>query len=140
VAERREPLAPVRLRLSGPARIDIEDLLAWSEDRFGVAARQRYEALLTAAPSDVAQDPARQVVEQRPELGSAVFSYHISHSRRSSEARSAAGVVAKPQHLLAWRVAGDGTLDIVRVLHDAMELSRHLPQDADERADPGGQV
>ena len=55
----------LRLRLSGAARQDIEDLLAWSEEHFGQAARQRYEALLACALQDVADDTSRPGIQAR---------------------------------------------------------------------------
>ena len=112
----------VRLRLSGAARHDIEDLLAWSEEHIGQAARQRYEALLACALQDVAQDTSRPGIQARPELGAAVFSYHLACSRQRVAAK-----VMRPRHLLICRHTASGVVDILRVLHDAMEISRHLP-------------
>lgn len=112
----------VRQRLSGAARQDIEDLLAWSEEHFGQAARQRYEALLACALQDVAQDTSRPGIQARPELGAAVFSYHLVCSRQRAAAK-----VMRPRHLLICRHTVSGVVDILRVLHDALEISRHLP-------------
>lgn len=41
------------------AQRDIESILAWSQEQFGVEARLRYEALLVQAILDVAEDPQR---------------------------------------------------------------------------------
>ena len=113
----------LRLRLSGAARHDIEDLLAWSEEHFGQAARQRYEALLACALQDVADDTSRPGIQARPELGAAVFSYHLVCSRKRVAAK-----VMRPRHLLIARHTASGVADILRVLYDAMEISRHLPR------------
>ena len=112
----------VRLRLSGAARHDIEDLLAWSEEHFGQAARQRYEALLACALQDVAEDTRRPGIQARPELGASVFSDHLMCSRPRVAAK-----VMRPRHLLICRHTVSGVVDILRVLHDALEISRHLP-------------
>jgi toxin ParE1/3/4 len=134
----RKPAGPdaLRLRISSAAKADIEDLLAWSEQRFGVAARRRYEALLTCALRDVAEDGSRPGVRARPELGAGVFSYHLFFSRKRAARGSAVpaiGAVQQPRHLVVWRIAEPGFADILRVLHDAMEISRHVP-----RADDNG--
>lgn len=122
----------LRLRIADAARADMEDLLAWSEQRFGVAARRRYEALLAAALLDVAEDGSRPGIQARPELGAGIFSDHLFFSRKraaSGASGGGAGKVQRPRHLLVGRMAEPGHADIVRVLHDAMELSRHLPGD-----------
>jgi toxin ParE1/3/4 len=125
-----KPLAPglLRLRISNAAKADIEDLLAWSEQRFGEAARRRYEAPLTRALRDVAEDALRAGVRARPELGAGVFSDHLFFSRR----RAFSGLVQQPRHLLVGRILEPGFADILRVLHDAMEISRHLPETDDK--------
>jgi toxin ParE1/3/4 len=125
---RRSGIPALRLRLARPAQNDIEDLLAWSELNFGVTARRRYEALLTRALRDLAENPARIGVKQRPELGRRVFSYHLFHSR----GRTSTHKVQSPRHLLLARMGEAGCIDILRVLHDAMEWSHHLPSPGNE--------
>ena len=46
-----------RYRLTAQAESDIVGVLGWSQERFGVEARKRYEALLAAAFRDVASQP-----------------------------------------------------------------------------------
>lgn len=110
-----------RYRLTHAAQADIVSVLAWSHNQFGEEARKRYEALITTAIRDAAtrsDDVGRMV---RPELGDAVFSWHLAQSRT----RSLGGRVHRPRHLLICRRDGD-VLVVGRVLHDAMELRRHL--------------
>jgi toxin ParE1/3/4 len=61
---------------------------------------------------------------RRPELGEGVFSWHFRQSRN----RSSAGRVSRPGHFLTYRI-DDDTVVIGRVLHDAMDLQRHLDPD-----------
>jgi toxin ParE1/3/4 len=102
-------------------------LLARTEDRFGAGARLRYEILLITGLGDIAADPERPGSSGRPELGSAVRSYHLRHSRE--RARGFGGFVRTPRHLLLYRATAPGIVGIGRVLHDAMEIERHLPAD-----------
>jgi toxin ParE1/3/4 len=39
------------------------------------------------------------------------------------------GIIRRPRHLLVYRLVGDSLLEIGRVLHDAMDLGQHLPDD-----------
>lgn len=100
-------------------------MLVWTEDRFGRVARRRCQALLTTALRDVASDPERPGSTARPELGPAIRSYHLRHSRKRTSAPE--GIVRTPRHLLLYRMVMPGTVGVGRVLHDAMELERHLP-------------
>lgn len=115
------------IRLSAAAESDILGLLAYTDRHFGSIARRRYEALLVTALQDLAADPLRPGSIARPELGEAVRSYHLRHSRR--RARIAEGVVQQPRHLLLYRTLWPELIGVGRVLHDAMDLERHLPND-----------
>jgi toxin ParE1/3/4 len=112
-----------RYRLSAAAQADVVEILAWSEEQFGEGARLRYEALLVAALRDVAQQPDRTGSIARPELGAGVRSGHLRLSR--DRARGVLGAVRRPRHFLIYRAEPD-LLVVGRVLHDAMELARHI--------------
>ena len=113
-------------RLTHAVQADIVSILAWSHEQFGEDARKRYEGLLAAAIRDAASHVDDVRATPRPELGTDVFSWHLSHSR----AHSPAGKVRRPRHFLICR-RDNGTLVIGRVLHDAMDLRQHVdPQHA----------
>jgi len=112
-------------RLSLQAERDVEAILEWSHDQFGERVCLRYEALLTQAMLDVADDPDRPGTQKRPELASGASTYHIRHSQ--DRVSRSIGRIRKPRHFLIFRVADDGRLEISRVLHDGMDPTRHLP-------------
>jgi toxin ParE1/3/4 len=114
----------LRYRLSEAAQADVMNVLAWTHEQFGEIARLRYEALVVAALRDV--DPDRPGSIPRPELGTGVRSWHLRLSR--DNAATGAGVVRRPRHFLVYRVEAD-LLVVGRMLHDAMELARHLDPD-----------
>jgi toxin ParE1/3/4 len=112
-----------RHRLSEAAQGDIVSILAWTQERFVEAARLRYESLIVAALRDVAAQPERPGSLVRPELGTGVRSWHLRLSR--DQVQRGVGVVHRPRHFLVYRF--EPALVVVgRVLHDAMELARHL--------------
>jgi toxin ParE1/3/4 len=110
-------------RLTRAAEADIIDILVWSQTQFGEAARKRYERLIVTALIDIATDPARLGGMERPELGEGVRSWHLRGSRE--RARDAHGVVQRPRHFVVYRLI-DNRIVIARILHDAMELERHV--------------
>ena len=111
-----------RYRLSGPAKADISSILRISETRHGRDARTRYRGLLTAAMRRIAADPQGRLTSDRSELLAGLRSLHIRHSR--NESREAP--VGEPAHVIFYRVAGPDVVEIVRILHDRMEPSRHI--------------
>lgn len=110
-----------KYRLTHAAQADIVSILLWSHDQFGEEARKRYEALISTAIRDAATRSDEVGCPVRPELGDGVFSWHLAQSR----SHSPGGMVHRPRHLLICRRDGD-VLVVGRVLHDAMELRRHL--------------
>jgi toxin ParE1/3/4 len=112
-------------RLSLSAETDIIEILAFTELRFGDHAKRRYESLIISAMSDIAVDPERVDSRPRPEIAASIRTYHLRHSR--VRARSAAGTVHRPRHIMLYRTVRPDLIGIGRILHDGMDLLRHLP-------------
>jgi toxin ParE1/3/4 len=74
---------------------------------------------------DIAADPGCPGSLARPEFGANVRSYHLRHSRK--RAHTPFGLVRQPRHLLLYRLQRPDLVGIGRVLHDTMEIERHLP-------------
>jgi toxin ParE1/3/4 len=120
-----------RLRLTGPAVQDIASILDWSAGHFGDASRRRYEALIETALRDVADEPGRPGSRELPEaFGPGRRVYHLRLSR--DRVRMSGGRVDAPRHMLVYRTIPPETVVILRVLHDAMDLVRHLPAGPDD--------
>ncbi len=109
-------------RLSKPAKADIASVLRTSETMHGVEARMRYRALLTAAIRRVAADPSGLSTVDSSDVLESIRSFHIRHSR--NESREAP--VGDPVHVIFYRAVKPGLVEIVRVLHERMEPSRHI--------------
>lgn len=121
-----------RYRLSDPAEADIAAILRRSEDLHGSDARVRYRACLTAAMRRAAADPEGRSTVDCGEFLPRIRSFHIRHSRHQSREMP----VANPVHVIFYRVVEPGLIEIVRVLHERMEPSRHVdPQAIGEARD-----
>lgn len=114
-----------RYRLSRLARADIVDILTWSAEHFGHAARHRYRKLLEAGIRDIVADPFRPGSRPRPEIGEGIRSWHVSGSRHRTETPG----VHRPRHFLIYRVDGEIVV-IGRVLHDSMDITSHTGPDS----------
>jgi toxin ParE1/3/4 len=107
------------------AKRDIELILSWTHEHFGEQGQRRYEALLTQSILDIAADPAVAGSVSRPEIGDRIRTYHLSFSRLHVSAKT--GLVKHPRHFLLYRIPNAHTVEIGRVLHDSMDLDRHIP-------------
>jgi len=111
-----------RYRLTRSARRDIASILRTSEERHGREARIRYATLLLAAFRRVAAAPEGPSTSDRSALRPGIRSFHIRYSRDESRETP----VANPVHVIFYRAVQPGLVEIVRVLHDRMEPSRHI--------------
>lgn len=116
-----------RYRISTPARPDIVPVLRHPHTQLGDQARRRYQALILAALRALADTPHRIGSHERDELAPGLRSYHLIYSRQL--ARQTDETVKSSCHIVFYRVANDGVLEVVRLLHYAMEVQSYLPHD-----------
>jgi toxin ParE1/3/4 len=103
----------------------MREIAEWSRDRFGTRAALRYRDLLKQALRDIAADPESPGSRIRPELAPDVRTYHLLFSR--DRVKGAVGSVKTSRHLVVYRRRGESAIEVIRVLHDARDLARHLP-------------
>lgn len=111
------------LRLTRAAEADFEDILIWTVERFGARQARTYATTLTRAISALTSGPTVTGVRAREDLGPGVATLHVARGRR------------KGRHLIVFRVRierDEYFIDVLRVLHDTMDLLRHLDPPEDE--------
>jgi toxin ParE1/3/4 len=113
-----------RFRLSRLAEADLAQILATSEERWGTQGSDRYRSRIGAAIRKVAADPYGPTTRDRSSLSSGIRSFHIRHTRGRSNGPGAK--VKRPVHVLYYRAVTPDLIEIVRVLHERMEPSRHF--------------
>jgi len=110
-------------RITPKAWREIARALDRSAREFGYAARDRYEALIFTAITDIAANPLRVESRAKPNLGRGARSWHLRLSR--ARARTPTGMVKAPRHVIFYRVE-TGVVIIERVMHDASNIPRHF--------------
>jgi toxin ParE1/3/4 len=103
-----------KLVISASARRDIAGALQHSGKRWGEKQRRHYRLLIENSLGALLESPEPPASRARDEIRPGIRTFHIA--RRGQPAR----------HLLVYRVAPDGSIQIIRLLHDAMELSGAL--------------
>lgn len=100
------------LRITAPARRDVERLLVASRRSFGEAAEDRYRGLVLRGLTMIRDDPfganTRPLALTRPGV-------------RTLHLRNLPSTVGKPRHRLVYIIEGQ-TVIVLRVLHDRMDL------------------
>jgi toxin ParE1/3/4 len=102
-----------RLIRSPRAKRDILEILAYSKELWGSEQVRAYGELIKEALATIAEDPQRG--RSREDVRPGILAYHIGQRGRPA------------RHIVFYRIAARGAVQIVRVLHDAMDFERHLP-------------
>lgn len=115
-------MSRVMVRMSPQACIDIADTLRFTQARLGEFVRKRYQDLLQTTFHSIAEQPTLPGSKMRDELSPGLRSLHLSFN--VLEMRD--GRMISPRHIVFYRTGTDQTVEILRVLHDAMEVAQHL--------------
>lgn len=105
-----------RIRIHPLVEQDIADVLAYTLDCFGLRQYHRYEQLIQGALIHLAEHPE---IGRALKTRAAFFLYSIGRRGR------------RASHQFLYRVLEDGRVEVLRLLHDAMDASRHIPRDLD---------
>ncbi|MFN3464075.1 MAG: type II toxin-antitoxin system RelE/ParE family toxin [Terricaulis sp.] len=102
-----------RLVLGKLAEADLANIATWTTENFGAKQAEAYvESILDVVDELSAGEPTRS--RARDEIAPGIRTLHMAKPGR------------RGRHLLVYTISGD-LLTIVRILHDSMEVSRHLP-------------
>ena len=100
--------------LTGPAQDDFDEILGWTTATFGPRQAERYATVLNAALIELRAGPEHPLARN-------FEGAHLLHvGRRGRPGR----------HFIAFRhVAEERRVIVLRILHDGMDLRRHITDD-----------
>ena len=107
-----------RIRLTAAAEDDFRGILLWTLARFGEAQALVYAGTLSRALAALADGPTVLGARARDDIAKGLFTLHVAREGR------------KGRHLVLFRVGrdqGEEVIEVLRLLHDAMDLPRHVP-------------
>jgi toxin ParE1/3/4 len=110
----------VAYRLTRAAEDQIDAILIDSARLHGIAAAGRYNLLVLTAMAALGDNPSLPGSSEVPRLPG-IRAYPMRFSRMRVEAARRVGT---PRHLIVYRVASDGVVEVLGVVHDRMVLSR----------------
>jgi toxin ParE1/3/4 len=109
---------PWTVRLSHAAEHDFQEILRWTAMNFGQPQAMIYAKTLSMTLGDLINGPEIPGVQLRQEIGHEIYTLQVARKGR------------KGRHFIVFRTViseGKRTIDVLRLLHDSMDLQRHLP-------------
>lgn len=104
----------IRVILGKLAEDDLANIAGWTAENFGARQADAYiEAILDTIDELSGDDPPIRS-KARDEIAPGVRTLHMAKAGR------------RGRHLLVYTISADA-ITIVRILHDSMEVWRHLP-------------
>jgi toxin ParE1/3/4 len=111
-ADAQEPLT-WEVQLSTAAGADLQDIVKWTAQQFGVRQARSYAETISAALQALTGGPTIIGVKARDDIIKGIHTLHVAREGY------------KGRHFLLFRVGKDrSTIEVLRVLHDAMDLPR----------------
>lgn len=103
------------VRLGRQAELDYADISRWTAQNFGSRQAEIYAETLSLAIDALKDGPDILGAKARDEIEVGIRTLHVARQG------------CKGRHFVVFRVGGDYIIDVLRLLHDSMELARHLP-------------
>jgi toxin ParE1/3/4 len=104
-----------RVRLGAAAEVDFANIIKWTSQNFGARQSRIYRDTLVHPIGELAAGPDVAGSKPRDEIMPGLRTLHVArYGRRGS-------------HFVMYRAAPKDTIEIVRILHDRMDLQRHGP-------------
>lgn len=102
------------VRLGQQAEQDYVEILQWTTKTFGEGQASTYAETMALAIEALEGGPDVLGTRARDDIQPGIRTLHVARQGRAG------------RHFVVFRVAGSD-IDVLRLLHDSMDLPRHLP-------------
>ena len=108
-----------RIRLGAETEQDFRDILEWTAEMFGERQVDIYRATLPNALATLTGGPQIPGSVDREEILPGLRTLHVARNQR------------RGRHFIMYRAGAGNVIEVLRILHDAMDLARHVPRGRD---------
>jgi len=111
-----------RAHLAAAAEADFRDIMRWTTQQFGETQAHAYAQTLSAALASLSEGPSVSGARPREDIARGLFTLHVARQGR------------KGRHFVMFRLRrgkDQQIVEVLRILHDAMDVARHIPPDQD---------
>jgi toxin ParE1/3/4 len=109
--------SPWTIRLGAEAEKDFARILIFTRDAFGARQADVYKQTLIDALAALGEGPTLSGSAARDEILPRLRALHVARLGR------------RGRHFILYRAAEGSAIDVIRILHDSMDLARHIPLD-----------
>ena len=109
-----------KLRLAAQAELDFYEIITWTLENFGERQAETYAETLTLAIEALHDGPEQLGAKAQDDIGPGIRTLHVARRGRSG------------RHFVVFSEAKDKYIDVLRLLHDSMDLARHIPPANDQ--------
>jgi toxin ParE1/3/4 len=106
------------VHLTDPAAADFAAILNWTAEQFGTDQTPIYAEILSDAIHSLRSGPEATGAKARVEIGKDIYTIHVARHKR------------RGRHFILFRARREmerAIIEVLRILHDSMELSKHAP-------------
>lgn len=108
------------VRLGHQAERDYVEILQWTTKVFGEVQAKTYADTISLAIQALRDGPEVPGAKARDEIEPGIRTLHVARQGR------------KGRHLVFFRAGAGQIIDVLRLLHDSMDLARHVPAANDQ--------
>jgi toxin ParE1/3/4 len=103
------------IHLTTAAETDFREILRWTAEQFGAQQANRYAGQLASTLTRLTEGPGVLGAKPRDDIMEGLCTLHMGD---------------KGRHFVLFRATGTDlskTIEVLRILHEAMDLPQHLP-------------
>jgi toxin ParE1/3/4 len=105
------------IRLADQAEQDLLEISKWTAKNFGIQQAEYYAETMTLAIEALHDGPEILGAKVRDDIAKGIHTLHVARQGR------------KGRHFVTFSVLEGHIINVLRLLHDSMDLSKHLPED-----------
>jgi toxin ParE1/3/4 len=102
-----------RVQLTEMAEVDLISIKIWTTEKFGAPQAAKYLKAIASALEDLILGPEPIGSKSREDIGPNIRSLHVQRKGY------------KGRHLLVFKEAKNQTIEVLRFLHDSMDVTHH---------------
>ena len=101
------------VRLTNQAELDLLDITMWTAENFGPRQAEHYVETVGMAIEALHDGPTILGAQSRDDIRPGIRTLHVARHGR------------KGRHFIVFMESHGQNIDVLRLLHDSMELARH---------------